>query len=427
MPTPGPAIRELATPRTLLVPSTATIITAMPISKDAFAKKMTDALRKSGVRDELRYDPERFALVNAEGDEFFLASAHQYYAEASFWERGNVLKRYSQSMFNEALQEFPANFNDARGNLVPVVRTTGYIDGAALLMQTRSARDAVDSTTPFVQLAGALCYGLAYDTPQTLTLISAHQLVQWNVGFDEAMVAARHNLMERSREPMKQIAPGLFAGPWEDANAASRFLLTELLARLPVKGDVVACVPGRDYLLVAGSDDANALGAMIGIAEQAIALPKAITPEMFRLEGASWRPFTLASDHPQASQHDRLVKAMLSADYEEQKALIDQLLQKSGADIFVAKYTAVEREGAISSWCSWAPCVSLLPRTDVIAIFDADSSTGEGQPPAMVPWDAAVDIVGHKMVRQEQYRLERYLVEQSPTSAEMVQLRSRAQ
>jgi hypothetical protein len=398
----------------------------MAISRDAFAHKMMKALGKAGV-GQLEYDAERFALGRPDGDRFFLDSAFQFYRQAPFWKRGGVVKYYAQTMFNKPLSQYPKRFDDARANLVPVVHTMGYLDVAELLVHGGPASaDDETLTGQFVPLAGTLCYGLAYDTPQTLGMFSAKQLAEWGVTFEDAMKSARYNLSVRSRDPLRQVAPGLFMAPWQDANASARLLLTEVLTRLPVKGDVVASVPGRDYLLVAGSDDPDALGAMVAVAAKALAAPKAKTPEMFRLHGTSWVPFTLPAEHPAAARHQELVYGLIGADYAEQKKLIDEANEKSGTDIFVGNYTAIRPTvGPVYSVCSWAPCVSLLPRTERIAIVDTTAG-GEKARPLVVPWEAAVAIVGHRMKQQPRYRLERYLVEEFPSESEMAELRARA-
>src|SRR5262245_43166590 len=129
---------------------------AMPISHHNFASKMTRALRKAGVAGDLRYDAERFAIVSDQHGEFFLASAHQQYTEASFWKRGRVLTHYAQVMFNVPKSELPKSFDEARGNLVPVVRNTAYLDVAELLARTSSRASEVPERAParFEPLAG---------------------------------------------------------------------------------------------------------------------------------------------------------------------------------------------------------------------------------------------------------------------------------
>ena len=377
----------------------------MAIANDAFASKMMKALARAGV-DGLRYDPGRFALVRSDGrGEFFLGSAHQFYNEASFWTRGRVLKHYAATMFNRPLFEYPATFDEARGNLVPVVHSLAYLDIAELLGLTGpNPPETVEGRPRYVPLAGSLAVGLAYDTPLALGSFPASQLDQWGVSFDDAMKAARYNLSVRSRDPMEQVAPGLFMAPWQDANAAGRLVLTELLTRLPVKGDVIASVPGRDYLLVAGSDDTDALAAMVVVIEKALAQPKGNTPELYRLDGTTWRPYRLPADHPLAAKHAELLAGLASDDYREQKKLIEALHARRNIDVAVATHFAMRRDdGSVYSYCVWPDRPASLPQAEMIAV-----TNGAGEP-RLFPWDAVAAVVGDKLQPHVDYRLPRYL------------------
>jgi hypothetical protein len=105
------------------------------------------------------------------------------------------------------------------------------------------------------------------------------------------------------------------------------------------------------------------------------------------------------------------VKVFVASDYEQQKKFLDEVHERDGTDIFVANYTPLRRQsGEVYSCCSWAPCASLLPRTDEIAIFDADAQLDKGAQPVMVTWADAIEVVGHHMKRDERFQMERYLV-----------------
>ena len=45
---------------------------------------------------------------------------------------------------------------------------------------------------------------------------------------------------------------------------------------------------------------------------------------------------------------------------------------------------------------------------------------------ALVKWEDAVEVVGHLMTEQPEYRCERYLVQKSPGERDMIELRKRA-
>jgi hypothetical protein len=261
-------------------------------------------------------------------------------------------------------------------------------------------------------------YSVAYDSPVTLTFVADGILAEWGITVEDAMKIARYNLSVRSREPMCEVAPGLFQGPWRDCNAAGRLLLTETLTRLKVRGDVVAMIPGRDYLLVTGSDDTAGLAKMVLAAKAALDEPKANTPEMLRLRGTTWEPFSLPADHPLAAMHAEMLLVSLSADYAGQKKLLEQFHTAKGElDIYVATFFASKRrsDGKLSNCCTWTEAVTLLPKTDSIFFEDC-----------VVPWDAAVRVVGHLMERCPEFQLERWLVEEYPNAKQLAELKKYA-
>jgi hypothetical protein len=398
----------------------------MAITPDAFARKMMKALRQAGVTETLRYDPQRFALVGQ--GEIFLASAHQQYQKSSLFRRGGVLRHFARAFAVAPSQVIPPRFDDARGNLVPVVRSGAYLDQGLLLGRTSSSTGAQGrAPARFVDLSSSLYYGFAYDTPTALALFGGDQLDEWGVSFEDAMKAARYNLSVRSREPLQQVMPGLFVGPWRDSNASGRLILTELLTRLPVRGELIAMAPGNDFLLVAGSDDEAALAAMVEAATEAVQRPKPSLPVMLRLDGVHWRPFILPESHPSAVRHAELCRGFVASDYAEQKRLLDALHARDGVDVFVANCGTARKEGGpLLTWCSWADCVSLLPRTDLI-VFQEPGPADEKRASVIVPWDAAAEVIGDRLVQVPELKLERYRVEGSPSPDELAELRERAE
>ncbi|MFX6857792.1 hypothetical protein ABTH71_20850, partial [Acinetobacter baumannii] len=62
-------------------------------------------------------------------------------------------------------------------------------------------------------------------------------------------------------------------------------LLTDLLYRLPLRGDPVVAVPSRNHLLVCGAKDASALERMASLVSQALETEtRPSSPNLYRLE-----------------------------------------------------------------------------------------------------------------------------------------------
>lgn len=126
-------------------------------------------------------------------------------------------------------------------------------------------------------LAGDFAVSLVVDLPnQDLDLGPAH-LRAWNLDFDSLLQRARGNLLARGGEQgFHAEREGCYRSTWRDSLDGSRMLLPGILQRLRIKGDPVVLLPNRDTLLVAGSEDPEALRWAMGLAREQ--LDRAICP-----------------------------------------------------------------------------------------------------------------------------------------------------
>ena len=99
-------------------------------------------------------------------------------------------------------------------------------------------------------LGGDLAAGLVYSFPEYVVYLDESQLADWGVDFQAALATALQNLRGISHEPFDGAGAGCWVSPWRDGQDAARLLLPDLLRRHPVRGDLVAMVPGCDTLLL---------------------------------------------------------------------------------------------------------------------------------------------------------------------------------
>src|SRR5262249_50330402 len=166
-----------------------------------------------------------------------------------------------------------------------------------------------------------------------------------------------------------------------------------------VAGDPVVMVPNRDTLLLAGSADENGLGRLAALAEEAYEQPRSTSGMAFRLtEEDEWVPFLPRRSHPEYRRFKLLQVKTLGGDYADQGDALKALHQKTGQDVFVASFSALQGKetGEIRSYCVWSEgVVSFLPRTDDIFFFRPKD--GEGDTVAKAPWDRAQVALGDLM------------------------------
>ena len=218
----------------------------------------------------------------------------------------------------------------------------------------------------------ALCEGLeigiAYDGEFNLMRLSEASLEEWGVTFDDAFDIAVDNLRLQSSTPWLALQNGVFLSQSGDFYDPSRLLLTDVLYRQPIMGAPVVMAPNRAVLLLTGDRNEAGLQTLVDLAEQALAQPRSLPPLMLRWSGVAWERFTPQALSPKLH---RLRLRELTADYQDQQAMLNDLHKQEGHDVFVAQHTIVQRaDGEHRSICVWPEGVrSLLPETDFIALY----------------------------------------------------------
>ena len=392
-----------------------------PPDKDRFARMALDAIRKAGEGRPVRYHPDHFRLT-AEGEgalQLNLANAYREYCAAPRAKRQVIFRNLVRTWFSHR-REAPQAFEDVRHDLLPGVRNRAYYEIARLTVG-RQAGAKFD--WPYRVLAGSLGAGLVYDQPESMMQVQQHSLDDWGATFDEAFAVALENLRQVSGHALAPAGPGVWASPWRDNYDPSRVLLPELLRRTGVAGDPVAMVPNRDTLLLAGSRDAAGLARLAGLAEEAFDQPRPVSGMAFRLtEEDEWVPFLPGQAVPQREKFRLLRVKTVGGDYAEQGEALNALHEETGKDIFVASYSARQKQsGEVRSYCVWSEgVVSFLPRTDDIFFFRPRGGE-EGDVVAEAAWERAEAVLGD-MLKPVGLYPERYLVEGFPSEEQLAAL-----
>jgi hypothetical protein len=394
-----------------------------PPTKDKFARMMLDAIRKAGEKAPVRYDAEHFRLYReGEGkNELNLTNAYHEYCAAPAEKRPVIFKNLVRTWFSHR-KEIPEEFDDARQDVLLGVRNRAVYEIARL---TVGREDGPKFDWPYRVLAESLGVGLVYDLPESMMQVQQHTLDQWKTTFDEAFEVALGNLGQISRHGLERAAPGVWVSPWRDNYDPSRMLLLDFIRHHKVAGDPVVMVPNRDTLLLAGSGDEGALGRLVAMAEEAYEQPRSITGMAYRLTGdGEWVPFLPGGSHPHHQKFKLLQVKTIGGGYGDQADALNALHEKTGKDIFVASFSALQKKetGEVRSYCVWSEgVVSFLPRTDDIFFFRPRGSE-EGDVVATAPWGRAQAVLGDMMKPVGLYP-ERYLVEAFPSDEQLAALR----
>ena len=384
-----------------------------PPSKDDFAKLLTDLIRQAGEKGSIAYEPEEFRL-RGEGRKsavIFLHNAYAEYCSADEGVRDRVVKHWVRNWFS-ASKDAPEEFEDAKHDLLPVVRSRAHFELNSLRGEVESGSPV---SLPYQTLGEHFGVGLVYDLPDSMRSVPQSNLDAWGVTLYEALEVARENL---AALPSKFVGPesgeGAYLSATGDSYDASRLLLTDIIRRFSLKGDPVAMVPNRENLVVVGAEDDEGLAGMVKMAVEAMKEPRPISGIALRLDDDEWVPWLPDVSHPSYKDFQRFQLQSLGQDYAEQKDLLDKLHAKRGEDVFVATFSAIQSpNGRLLSYATWTETTNaLLPKTDVLVIGRI------GGQPAMVEWQRVLDVAGDLMEPLDIYPF-RYRVTEFPSDKQL--------
>jgi hypothetical protein len=330
--------------------------------EDRFARRLVDALAAAHPQIRVAYDRDRFELLHvdaaANGQRMFLANGFIEYQRLEPPEQGvhidNLVRFIAES-------RSPAPTGEAALDLLlPVVRARA--DLLAVTAQQEGGFAYARASRPFCE---TMLVMLAVDTPAAIRLVTDGDLDDLGLTFEDALGIAVGHLDERGSHSFGQLAEGTFVSNCGDYYDASRVLIPEIFAQLPVRGNPVAIVQARSAVLVTGSEDIDGLAMIAGFAlEDFDQNERAVALSPIELVDGRWQPFAVGAHHPPAVRN--LVPRQLAWAYGATQSAVQELL---GDDIYVANALLVEQDGRAATAATWAAGVpTACPLVDALLI-----------------------------------------------------------
>ena len=394
------------------------------MGRDRFARRMIREISRNPRVGIATYKPNEFMLeFMPTQNRLFLHNAYNDYRTARFSQRNQVIRKYAAVMDTISMEsEMDICYADAKKAILPRVRERYYHESLRLV----SLRDSGQETRSFPtrDFAEGLTLELVRDLPDSVAILGDKTLEKWEVSFEDALAVAKENLWKLSNQEFLRHPSGLYVSPWQDTHDASRIFLHDLIWQLKVKGDHVAMIPNRNYLLIAGSDDPDALLAMTEVAGLALNENRPMTGTAYRLEGSKWVPFL-----PPASSAAYLPMLMaatqtLVADHVEQKSMLEAIFKKSGRDVFVASLSVMKRaDGSLWSWTSWIDGITdaLMPMADYVCFSRIDSE-GKSFKVGWGKWADVVRVASNLLGATDHYPV-RYQITEFPTADQLAEMK----
>ncbi len=383
-----------------------------PPSEDKFAKMFSAMLQRMGDPRTCLYDKSAFRLVFSENGEqsavINLRNMYSEYCNCEQARRKEWLLKTCQGFIHP--MEIPDEFEDARHDLLPTVRTRSMLE--VLRLDTLLA-GGTPTELAWLPLTEHLVICLVYDLPNSMQFVNQEHLDQWGITLYEALEVALQNLTERSHS-MYSLGDSVFIIQNGDSYDGTRLLLKDRISQLELAGSPVAMPLNREMLVITGSEDVEGLGIMATIADDQAGEARPLCPIPLILNNHEWETWFPPEGHPHYGKFRLLELQYLYGEYAEQKELLEKRNEQTGTDVFVATFAAMEEHGEAFSWAIWIKgCTTWLPQTQKVALSDPETNQT-----TVAPWERVWEVAGHRMKKLDLYP-PRWLLDDFPTPDEL--------
>jgi hypothetical protein len=197
--------------------------------------------------------------------------------------------------------------------------------------------------------------------------------------------------------------------------------LRSVIQQFPLPGDIIAVLPNRNRIFLAGSDDELGMQLLAHLVEESMSNePDPMCPVPIRRVGHKWATWIPPQKHPTHETFKRLERMYLFDEYQNQKERLTALHEVTGEDVFVASYMHYGRDdGSSYSIATWKKgVVTLLPKAEYIGFVEPDSKKDV----LYAAWDNVTGIVGHMMTLDEKRHPPRWYVDSYPSDRQLKQM-----
>ena len=328
-----------------------------------------------------------------------LSNMFRVYCEVPRKERPEHLKRFARVALGTS-RSLPDDYELAKPDLRPRLWSRSGQEFQRL-RGLAGAAPLKGAELIAVPVGGHLVASLAYDWPDSVQSVSPDWLEKWGVTAYRALEDAIINLGEAT-EGYAAIGTNLYTFVNGDSYDATRILLSWMIEAMEVLGRHVVMAPNRDTLMITGEEDEEGLRMMAELAEGALGEEYPLVGVPMILEDGQWVNWLPPEGHPLRRRFREMRLNWIGPEYTQQKGLLEAMNAKTGDDVFVASFSAVEKkdDGGTVSYCVWGEGVrTLLPETDKVALI---KDGGEGAA-ALADWSRVVEVAGRLLEETDDY------------------------
>jgi hypothetical protein len=391
-------------------------------SKEKFAALVLRKIAEQGGPTDFVFLPDQFE-IRCGSNRGFLGNVYTSYCQAKGAQRDSILNNFVSVMV-DLPKHTESRFEEVRADIAIVVRERALLAFTSLLWQL----DGVEKP-PKIQaepISAWFAKALVIDAPSYMSLASEEQLSGWGCPPYELYALGLQKLTD-AKAPAFSADNGVFRGTWDDDYDSSRILIPGIFDDLPLRGKPIVTIPNRLTLLVAGSEDTNAVRRMLATAEEIVRTKaKPQNPAPLVIRNGDVFDYSVPATSPIFNEVERAKRLAALFYYTEQKERLDELYEKNGKDFFVATYTLNRLDsGAHISCAVWTKGgAALLPVVDEIVFVDTDRPKGQNVV-ARVRWPVAAKFLADLMLDTEMFP-QRFYVSSFPSPEQLLSLLSKS-
>ncbi|MGP1346250.1 MAG: hypothetical protein ACTS3F_06230 [Phycisphaerales bacterium] len=342
---------------------------ASPSTPSAFVSYAISALRESGIHARASDDASRALVILPQGEEVEARGLFNEWARGDNASRAETIQRFVRMVAEiNSKATRPPDFSDAA--IRPYLRSG--------LMAHALERGSI----PYNWLGGHYVLGCALDAPSAVVLVRKEQLQSASMRFEDCLSRSIARLRESAPEPFTRLDDNFVVAAVGDGHDAARLLMIDEIARLGLRGPVVAVPASPDFLILAGAGDPKAVGMLVWGAQDKCETARGGGLWPLILTERGWRDWSVSLDPTAPQPPSELIAAAVSSVYQNEPTPIPHATdQDYPCSLMVANRQKTGSQVIITTWGEGV--TMLLPRAQHVAIVRESGDIATG-----APWEA---------------------------------------
>ncbi len=349
-----------------------------------FMKAVAAGLAARGVAQPITFDANHLVVNTPDADRAQLGASFKMWRAAARSDKADVISRTVSLLLDHSSEVF----EDCSPHLVPLIVNRSEMTTIWMHPADGTSPDTYEGA--MLPMCGSLAVMISVERPQWggFDMVNRKHLEKWGKSFDAVLAIAVANLASRGPARFLRAPDGFYVSSYQDHRDTGRLLLHDHFSGLDLKGDPVAIAVCNEILLVAGSQDMDALNGMaIYAGDPPGDLDTTSTLPIVLRDGA-WHPFD--TSHIAIYPLDNLRSLQTLRDNDRVTQLLSWRIGELGEQIAVPPVQAIARQGHAVTWTAWPWEVdALLPEAEVVII-----EPGGKVKPVARSWNDVVRICG---------------------------------